>query len=85
FITILWQLNYEHISIDIPVIGTFITSRAFLLNWISYFILGIIFAKYYEEINSLIKKYIKLFLPAIVVVFISFLLFIDLDHFVTSV
>lgn len=84
FITILWQLNYEHISIDIPVIGTFITSRAFILNWISYFILGIIFAKYYEEINSLIKKYIKLFLSAIVVVFISFLLFIDLDHFVTS-
>lgn len=59
-------------------------SRAFIFNWISYFILGIIFAKYYEEINKAIRKYKTLLLPSIVVMFISFLIFIDLDHFVTS-
>ncbi|WP_404830490.1 acyltransferase family protein [Staphylococcus shinii] len=83
-LTIFWQLNYEQFSIDIPVIGTFIMSRAFIFNWISYFILGIIFAKYYEEINKAIRKYKTLLLPSIVVMFISFLIFIDLDHFVTS-
>ncbi len=83
-LTVFWQLNYEQFSIDIPVIGTFVMSRAFIFNWISYFILGIIFAKYYEEINMGIRKYKTLLLPSILVIFISFLIFIDLDHFVTS-
>ncbi|PHK50101.1 acyltransferase [Staphylococcus edaphicus] len=83
-LTIFWQLNYEQLSIDIPVIGTFLMSRAFILNWISYFILGIIFAKHYEEINNGIRKYKTLLLPSITAIFISFLIFIDLNHFVTS-
>src|SRR5699024_4512412 len=56
-LTVFWQLNYEQFSIDIPVIGTFVMSRAFIFNWISYFILGIIFSKYYDEIIMVIKKY----------------------------
>jgi surface polysaccharide O-acyltransferase-like enzyme len=83
-LTIFWQLNYEKFTIDIPVIGAFVTSRAFIFNWLSYFILGIIFAKYYKEINDGIRKYKNLLLPSIAVIFISFLIFIDLDHFVTS-
>ncbi|MCD8909546.1 acyltransferase [Staphylococcus pseudoxylosus] len=83
-LTLFWQLNYEHFSNDTPIIGTFVTSRAFIFNWISYFILGIIFAKYYEEINNGIRKYKTLLLPSIIAIFISFLIFIDLNHFVTS-
>lgn len=80
----LWLLYNQHFTLDIPILGTFISSRSFILNWISYFMLGIVFAKYYEEINIMIKRYKAVCLPIITVLFISFLLFIDLDNFVTS-
>src|SRR5699024_4532130 len=83
-INVLWLLYNSHLSIDIPIIGVFISSRSFILNWISYFMLGIIFAKYYEEINIAVKKYKALFLPIIAMLSISFFIFIDLDNLKTS-
>src|SRR5699024_504069 len=41
------------------IINTFINSRIFILNWISFFVLGILFAKHYENVNKLIIKYKK--------------------------
>lgn len=83
-INVLWLLYNSYLSIDIPIIGVFISSRSFILNWISYFMLGIIFAKYYEEINIAVKKYKALFLPIIAMLSISFFIFIDLDNLKTS-
>lgn len=83
-INILWLIYGDNINLSSSILNTFVTSRSFILNWISYFILGIIFAKYYQEIISITKNYKKLLLPIIGVLFISHLMFIDLNNLLTS-
>lgn len=38
-------------------LNAFINSKAFILNWLSFFFLGINYAKYYKEINNVVLRH----------------------------
>ena len=72
-INALW-LSYGSgaVTLHNEMLNTFVNSKAFILNWISFFFLGICYAKYYKEINDIVLKY-KIYFKII-----GILLFIDL-------
>jgi len=66
------------------IINTFINSRIFILNWISFFVLGILFAKHYENVNKLIIKYKKVIITISIILFINLYITIDLENLISS-
>src|SRR5699024_7360047 len=64
--------------------NTFINSRIFILNWISFFVLGILFAKHYEDVNKLITKYKKIIFTISIILFINLYITIDLENLISS-
>lgn len=60
------------VTLHNEMLNTFVNSKAFILNWIPFFFLGIGYAKYYKEINDIVLKY-KIYFKII-----GILLFIDL-------
>src|SRR5699024_4018116 len=80
----IWLVYKPHLNLDIPILKNIIFSRSFILNWISYFMLGIVFAKYYIELNEIIRKYKIFFISIILILFIIFLLYKYINKFITS-
>ena len=83
-LNLIWLVYKPHLNLDIPILKNIIFSRSFILNWISYFMLGIVFAKYYIELNEIIRKYKIFFISIILILFITFLLYIDINKLITS-
>lgn len=63
----------------------FVNDKLFIMNWISFFILGIVYAKFYNKIKVLIFKYKTLFSIIIAILFIDLLISIDLDNLHSSI
>jgi len=84
-VNILWLIyGRGTFNFEIEMINTFINSRSFVLNWISFFFLGIVYAKYYSEINDLITRYQKYLYIIITILFIDLLASINLDSLFSS-
>lgn len=66
------------------VINHFINSRIFILNWISFFVLGILFAKHYGHINELISKYKKTIFTLAIILLVNLYITIDLEKLISS-
>lgn len=80
-INVLW-LNYGSgtVTLHSEMLNTFVNSKAFILNWISFFFLGIGYAKYYKEINNIILKY-KIYFKIIgILLFIDLIIKIDITN-----
>lgn len=64
--------------------GHVLNHRAFILNWIGYFMMGGFMAYYYEEIQQLIKRYSKLILYYVVMGILCVMVEIDLPRLFRS-
>src|SRR5699024_8928495 len=73
-----------NVELSSAFITKFLNSRLFILNWISYFMLGIVYVNYYKEIQAIIYKYKSIFVIAITVLFLDLILSIDLKNFYNS-
>lgn len=61
-------------------LNAFINSKAFILNWLSFFFLGIGYAKYYKEINDVVLRH-KIYFKIIgIILFIDLIIKIDITH-----
>lgn len=61
-------------------LNAFINSKAFILNWLSFFFLGIGYAKYYKEINNVVLRH-KIYFKIIgIILFIDLIIKIDITH-----
>ncbi|KRG10092.1 acyltransferase family protein [Staphylococcus sp. NAM3COL9] len=83
-VNVVW-IVIQPISLGGGGIERFVNDKLFVLNWISFFMLGIVYAKFYNEIKELIFKY-KTFLTIIIaILFIDLLISIDLDNLNSSI
>ncbi|PHK49133.1 acyltransferase [Staphylococcus edaphicus] len=81
---IIW-IRMDPISMDSDGIERFVNDKLFIMNWISFFMLGIVYAKFYNEIRILIFKHKAILSIVIGILFIDFLLSIDLNHLQSSI
>nr|WP_235195170.1 acyltransferase family protein [Exiguobacterium oxidotolerans] len=79
----LWILN-DGVDINNEFLFAIINSKAFILNWIPYFMLGIIYANYYEELKLIMIKYKSFLVIVIFILFLDILISIDLNVLYTS-
>lgn len=61
-------------------LSAFVNSKAFILNWLSFFFLGIGYAKYYKEINDAVLKHKIYFKLMGIILFIDLIIKIDMTH-----
>ncbi|MEC5300212.1 MULTISPECIES: acyltransferase [Staphylococcus] len=73
------------VAIDGGGLERFVNDKLFIMNWISFFILGIVYAKFYNEIKELIFRYKVLLSIIIGILFIDLLISIDLDNLHSSI
>lgn len=66
-------------------IERFVNDKLFIMNWISFFMLGIVYAKFYNEIRELIFKYKAILSIIIGFLLIDLLLSIDLNNLQSSI
>ncbi|MCE4993610.1 acyltransferase [Staphylococcus xylosus] len=81
---IVW-IMLDPVSLGGGGVERFVNDKLFIMNWISFFILGIVYAKFYNEIKVLIFKYKTLFSIIIAILFIDLLISIDLDNLHSSI
>jgi len=81
---IIW-IRMESVSLGGGGIERFVNDKLFIMNWISFFMLGIVYAKFYYEIRELIFKYKAILSIAIGLLLIDFLLSIDLKNLESSI
>ena len=61
-----------------------VNSRSFLLNWIAYFMMGITYAVYYEEIQQILKRHRTILLLISGLILVDIWVSIDLNRIYTS-
>lgn len=81
---IIW-IRMGPVSLGGGGVERFVNDKLFITNWISFFMLGIVYAKFYNEIRILIFKHKAILSTIIGILFIDFLLSIDLDHLQSSI
>jgi len=84
FINIAWII-IQPISLGGGGIERFVNDKLFILNWISFFMFGIVYAKFYNEIKEMIFKYKSLISIIIAILFIDLLISIDLENLTSSI
>lgn len=83
-VNVVWII-IQPISLGGGGVERFVNDKLFILNWISFFMLGIVYAKYYNEIKELIFKYKTLLSIIIAILFIDLLISIDLENLNSSI
>src|SRR5699024_6615288 len=79
-----YWITSGNIDFSNALIYKFVNSRLFIFNWISFFVLGLVYVNYYEEIKSVINKYKSAFIVAIILLLLDMLFTIDTKHIYTS-
>lgn len=80
-INIVWlQYGKETLTFHNEILNTFVNSKAFILNWLSFFFLGIGYAKYYKEINNVVLKHKIYFKMIGSILFLDLIIKIDTTH-----
>ena len=77
-------MKSDGLPLDSEFLNTFINSKSFLLNWIAYFMLGMVYAAYYQEIQTLLLKHKRILQLFIIVLAIDLFVSINLDQVYTS-
>ncbi|MGO2107648.1 acyltransferase [Staphylococcus equorum] len=80
-INVIW-LNYGRgeITFQSDLLNAFVNSKAFILNWLSFFFLGICYTKFYKEINRTILEY-KIYFKIIgMILFVDLIISIDITN-----
>ncbi|MDW5471657.1 acyltransferase [Staphylococcus equorum] len=83
-VNVVWII-IQPISLGDGGIERFVNDKLFILNWISFFMLGIVYAKFYNEIKELIFKYKTLLSIIIAILFLDLLISIDLENLNSSI
>ncbi|MES3703618.1 acyltransferase [Staphylococcus arlettae] len=78
-INVLW-IKVQPVSLGIESLDRFVNDKMFILNWISFFMFGIVYAKFYDEIKALIFKYQKVLWVIIFILFVDLFVSIDLEN-----
>ena len=77
-------MKSDGVSIDNEFFHTLINNKSFLFNWIAYFMLGIVYAAYYQEIQTLLLKHKRILQLFIIVLAVDLFVSINLDQLYTS-
>lgn len=81
----LWWINKENYILQNKPLEELLNNQSFLLNWIFYFMLGIAYAKYYNEFQSFIIKYKQVLIVCIGIMFVDLIISIDINNLFTSI
>lgn len=77
-------LTSGSLTTDIAFLDRLVNSRSFLLNWIAYFMMGITYAVYYEEIQQILKRHRTILLLISGLIILDIWVSIDLERTYTS-
>lgn len=80
----LW-IRYGDVNTRFNLVNDFLNSRGFLLNWIFYFVFGVLYAVYYKELRSLLIKYKKTLIFVSCILIIKMFYDINLSQLITSI
>lgn len=81
---IIW-IRMDPVAIGGGGVERFVNDKLFIMNWISFFMLGIVYAKFYNEIRVLIFKHKAILSIIIGILLLDFLLSIDLNNLQSSI
>lgn len=74
------QYGKDTLTFHNETLNALVNSKAFILNWLSFFFLGIGYAKYYKEINEFVLKHKIYFKLMGIILFIDLIIKIDITH-----
>lgn len=77
-------LTSGSLTTNIEFLDRLVNSRSFLLNWIAYFMMGITYAVYYEEIQQNLKRHRTILLLISGLIILDIWVSIDLERTYTS-
>ncbi|MGD6766578.1 acyltransferase [Mammaliicoccus lentus] len=79
-----WWINKGNTSIENEFVNNFINNKGFILNWIYFFVIGIAYSKYYNEVQELIVKYKNILFVFIAILSLDLFISVDLQNIYTS-